>query len=287
MKVLITGANGQLGRALQMMQPAQAEVVAFMRDALDITDRAAVTQAIARNRPDWVINAAAYNAVDAAETEREAAFAVNAHGPRFLAEALARHGGRLIHVSTDFVFTGDQTRAYRPEDPVAPLGAYGESKAAGEAAVREVLPDHHLLMRTAWVYDGEGHNFVSTMLALMRQRREINVVDDQIGTPTRACGLAFALWTAIAKNLSGTHHWTDAGVASRYDFACAIYAIGRGIGRVSAPVVIRPVPSSSFPTPARRPAFSVLDKTATWAALEATPVHWCDALRLALADGRI
>ncbi len=278
MKVLITGANGQLGRALQLTQPAQAEAVTFRRDALDITDPAAVTQAIVRSRPDWVINAAAYNAVDAAETEREKAFAVNVYGPRFLAEALARHGGRLIHVSTDFVFAGDQTQAYRPADRLAPLGAYGESKAAGEAAVREALPDRHLLVRTAWLYDGEGHNFVSTMLSLMRERREINVVDDQIGTPTRARGLALALWTAIAKNLSGTHHWTDAGVASRYDFACAIHAIGREIGRIAAPVAIHPVPSSSFPTPARRPAFSVLDKTATWAALGVTPVHWREAL---------
>lgn len=282
MRVLITGAGGQLGRALQATQPAGVEVLARGHEGLDVADRSALREVIGALRPDWVINAAAYNAVDAAEHDRDRAFAVNASAPAFLAAALAESGGRLLHVSTDFVFAGDQTRPYRPSDRVAPLSVYGESKAAGEAAVREALPDRHLIVRTAWLYDGRSRNFVTTMLALMRERKELRVVDDQIGTPTRARGLALALWSAVAKGLVGTHHWTDAGVASRYDFACAIHAIGREAGRLTTPLRIRPVPTSMFPAPARRPAFGILDKAETWAALGATPRHWREALRAEL-----
>lgn len=283
MKVLITGAGGQLGRALLRCRWTGAELVALTRAELDVSDREAVAGVMASQRPDWVINAAAYTAVDRAESERAAAFAANAEAPGHLAAAVHECGGRLVQISTDFVFPGTQARPYRPGDPVAPVNVYGESKAAGEKAVRAALPERHLILRTAWVYSGGEGNFLATMLRLMRSREDIGVVDDQIGTPTSTASLAEAVRAAVECGLCGTHHWTDAGVASWFDFACAIHAAARAAGLLGRPVRVRPIPTSAFPTPARRPAFSVLDKSATRAVLEPEPQHWQDALRDVIA----
>lgn len=282
MKVLLTGATGQLGRALCAGRPTGIEVLAPPHDALDVTDPDAVAAAVAQARPDWIINAAAYTAVDRAESERRAAFALNAEAPAHLARAAAGCGARLLQVSTDFVFSGEQPRPYRPADPVAPVNVYGESKAAGESAVQSLLPGRHLIVRTAWLYSNREPNFVHTMLRLMRERDEIGVVDDQVGTPTSAGNLGVALWRAIERDLAGVHHWTDGGVASWYDFACAICTLAGDAGLLARRPQVVPVPTSAFPRPARRPAYSVLDKAATREALGAVPQHWREALVAAI-----
>ncbi|OBS10001.1 dTDP-4-dehydrorhamnose reductase [Acidihalobacter prosperus] len=278
MRVLITGADGQLGSALRASVPTGVTASALTRADLDITDAAAVRGAVRELAPDWIVNAAAYTAVDRAEEASEQAFAVNAAGPRLLADAARHRGARLVQVSTDFVFDGQRSRPYRPEDMTAPLGIYGASKLAGEDAVRERLGMQALVVRTAWVYAAQGSNFMLTMLRLMRERERLGVVDDQVGTPTRAPGLAGAIWAMIGAGLGGTYHWTDAGVASWYDFAVAIRDEGLALGLLARAVEVDPIATADYPTPARRPAYSVLDKRTTWAALGKSAPHWREAL---------
>lgn len=277
-RVLITGAGGQLGRALQRSVPVNVQCIALGRAELDVIDTGAIAQALDTHAPHAVINAAAYTAVDKAEADAEAATRLNATAPGLLAEATAQCGIRLLHVSTDFVFDGNSSRPYRPGDATNPLNVYGRTKRAGEQVVLAAQPEA-LVLRTAWVYGAEGSNFVKTMLRLMAAREELGVVADQIGTPTSADGLAQALWRALERELSGIHHWTDAGVASWYDFAVAIAEEATAIGLLAKIPRIKPIATADYPTPARRPAFSVLDKTATWAALDTTPTHWRVALR--------
>jgi dTDP-4-dehydrorhamnose reductase len=276
--VLVTGAAGQLGRALVAAAPDLCECIAVDRSELDLADAAAIRRTVARYSPDVVINAAAYTAVDRAESEEPLARAINANAVGTLAEALEEAGGRLVHVSTDYVFDGNSSQPYRPEDTRNPQSAYGRSKAAGEDAAG---PDA-AIVRTAWVYDAGGANFVSTMLRLMRERDEVRVVADQIGAPTWTAGLAQALWRLALREASGVFHYSDAGVASWYDFAVAVQeeALARGLLDRSVPVV--PIRTTDYPTPARRPAFSLLDSNAMRAELDLPPVHWRTNLRAAL-----
>ncbi|MEW6446128.1 MAG: dTDP-4-dehydrorhamnose reductase [Pseudomonadota bacterium] len=284
-RVLLTGAHGQLGWELQRSRPAHIELHAHDADTLDITDAEAVRAMIEAVKPTWIINAAAYTAVDKAESDTPAAHAVNAEGPRLLAEAARAAGARMAQISTDFVFNGGQGRPYLPDDATAPLGVYGATKLNGERAVRETLGAHALVLRTAWVYSTHGHNFVKTMLRLMRERDQLGVVADQIGSPTWAHGLAQTLWQAVRTGLGGVHHWTDAGVASWYDFACAIHDEARALGLLERDTAIRPIRTQDYPTPAARPSYSVLDKTSTWQALSIdAPAHWRTQLRAMLHD---
>ncbi|MEJ2677022.1 MAG: dTDP-4-dehydrorhamnose reductase [Acidihalobacter sp.] len=263
MRVLITGAGGQLGRELQRTAPAGAVLAAPTHAELDITDAAAVRRYCAEFDPEWIVNAAAYTAVDRAESEASQAYVVNAEAVRHLAEAAQAQGARLAQVSTDFVFDGAQGRPYRPDDAPHPLGVYGASKLAGERAAAEVLGERALIVRTAWVYAAQGHNFMRTMLRLMRERDRLGVVADQIGTPTSARGLAEALWAMLAAGLSGIQHWTDAGVASWYDFALAIRDEALALGLLERAVPVAPLTTAEYPTPAPRAPFTVLDKSAT------------------------
>lgn len=282
--VLVTGAGGQLGKALLATVPPGSSVLGCGEDELDITDAAAVREACDRLAPRVIVNAAAWTAVDRAEAEPAAAWAVNRDGVAHLAKAAAAIGARLVQVSTDFVFDGTRGRPWLPEDPAHPLGVYGASKLAGEEALRASAAQDWLILRTAWVYAAEGKNFVNTMLGLMRRGQALRVVADQIGTPTWAGGLAGAIWRAIATGLTGVHHWTDAGVASWYDFAVAIQEEALAIGLLERPVAIKPIRTEDYPTPARRPACSVLDKTATWNALAMTAPHWRESLRSMLGE---
>lgn len=277
-KILITGANGQLGQALITSAPPNAEVVALGRGQLDITDRIAVVGRIQEIKPDWVINAAAYTAVDRAEQESDLAFAVNGQAPGYLAEALAKTGGRLLHISTDFVFDGQRSTPYPPAATPNPLNVYGESKLMGEQAVQDRLGETALIVRTAWVYDATHRNFVTTMLRLMGEKPEVRVVADQVGTPTATATLARVLWWGLSQNWQGFYHVTDAGVASWYDFAVAIQHYGRQLNLLERSVPVVPVTTAEFPTAARRPAYSVLDKSHTWRQMQDLPLHWQQTL---------
>ena len=280
MKVLITGAGGQLGTALQASAPAHAKITAIDIGELDLTDAAAIHARIAADKPDLVINAAAYTAVDKAEDEEELASAINSAAVWALAKALMETGGKLVHVSTDFVFDGTSARAYSPEDNRNPLSAYGRTKAEGEDALRE----SDILVRTAWVYTAGGANFVRTMLRLMAEREELSVVTDQIGAPTWAPGLAQAIWGLIDKQASGTFHHSDAGVASWYDFAVSIQEEALTLGLLEKEIPINPIATSQYPTPAKRPAFSLLDCSKTRAILGDNHIHWRHNLRRMLKE---
>ena len=279
-KALLTGANGQLGLELQATVPEGWRLAACGSSDLDVTSVDGAREVLRRERPALVINAAAYTAVDAAEEEAQEAEAVNARGAAHVAEAAREIGARIIHVSTDFVFDGRQSHPYGPGDPTNPLCVYGRTKLEGERGVARISEGSALIVRTAWVYSSHGKNFVLTMLRLMREKQAVSVVSDQVGTPTWARGLAEALWAAAERPaMSGIHHWTDAGVASWYDFAVAIQEEALEAGLLDRVVPVRPLRTADYPTKAIRPAYSVLDKSATWAALGRTAPHWRVNLR--------
>lgn len=279
MKALIVGSKGQLGRGLAMTAPEGVEIVGHDIDTLDITDATSVDAAVAAEKPDLILNAAAYTAVDKAESDEDTAYAVNATAVGLLADAASTHGARLVHVSTDFVFDGQTGTPYAPSAATNPLGAYGRTKLAGE----QLAGDSALIVRTAWVYAPTGGNFVRTMIRLMNDRSEVRVVADQIGTPTYAPGLAAALWTMADRQVTGIHHYTDAGAASWYDFAVAIQEEALAAGLLSKQVPVIPIGTSDFPTPAQRPSYSVLDKTSTFVALGGPTAHWRTNLRTMIA----
>jgi len=284
MKVLLTGAQGQLGRALAALRPAGVELQALTHRELDIGDAAAVRATLARLAPDWIINAGAYTAVDRAEAEPALAEAANASGPAHLARAAqALPGCRLLQISTDYVFDGRSRVPYRPEDVPNPMSVYGRTKLQGEQAVRALLAERALILRTAWVYAPQGHNFLLTMLRLMRERGQVAVVTDQLGSPTAAGSVARAAWAAVARAPGAAIlHWTDAGVCSWYDFAELIAREGLAAGLLERPARVDPIRTTDYPTAARRPAYSVLELTGTAAALALTPQPWGDAVKATL-----
>ncbi len=286
MRALITGAKGQLGGELLCCVPAGWEAQGVDLPELDLTDAAAVASQVSSFAPQVIIHAGAYTAVDKAEDDAVAAFAVNRDAVMHLARAVNASGARLIYVSTDYVFDGCGNRPYQPDDPTRPLGVYGKSKLAGEAVLQELLPRHNVIVRTAWLYSVRGTNFVKTMLRLMKERADLSVVADQVGTPTSATTLAMVLWMFAARpELSGVFHWTDAGVTTWYDFAMAIREEGISVGLLDATAAqVRPVTTAEYKTRALRPAYSVLDKSATYQAMGITPVHWQLPLRQVIQD---
>ena len=284
MKVLIAGSAGQLGRSLQATAPAGVEIIAPREAEFDITDPDMVAAVVAGHRPGYVVNAAAYTAVDKAESEEPLARRVNVSAVGYLAIAARIAGAGFAQVSTDFIFDGTAHLPYPADAAPNPLSVYGRTKLDGEAAALE-FHARPLIVRTAWVYAAVGGNFVATMLRLMRERDRLGVVADQIGTPTHAPGLARALWTLIGGGHGGVWHWTDAGVASWYDFAVAIQEEALAMGLLDHAVPVTPIRTADYPTPAQRPAYSVLDKTATWAITGAAR-HWRDELRTCLGAMR-
>jgi dTDP-4-dehydrorhamnose reductase len=283
-RVLVIGRAGQLATALtEASWPADIAVAARGRDRIDLAQPAAAREAIVAEKPDLVINAAAYTAVDKAESEPELAFAVNRDGPAALAEACQAIGAPLIHVSTDYVFDGSKRGAYVEEDPVNPASVYGASKEAGESAIRAHLPAH-IIIRSAWIYAPMGQNFVRTMLRLGRERPELRVVDDQIGSPTAAEELARAVQGAAGALLAGgsdygTFHFAGSGSTSWFGLAQAIFELAEG----PRPRLI-PIPTSGYPTAARRPANSVLDSSKFARLYGVTARPWRESLARCLRE---
>lgn len=258
-RVLITGANGQLGQALLKYAPAGWVVQGCNRQQLDITDKAQVAAVVQSFAPTAIVNAAAYTAVDKAESEPDLAQAINAFGAENVAKVAAEQGARIIQISTDFVFDGTRSTPYPPDAPTNPLSVYGKTKCEGEERVRAAAGKLTTILRTAWVYGPVGHNFMLTMLRLLRERDEFGVVSDQVGTPTSTRSIARAVYHLLSEGLGAGQilHWTDAGVASWYDFASVIrqVMVDQGCERVAC---IQPIPTSGYPTPAQRPSYSVL-----------------------------
>jgi len=288
MKTLITGASGQLGWELQRTCPDGWQIIALSRTELDITDSTAVAKVFQKHLPDLVINAAAYTAVDKAESEKDKAYKVNTGGAAHIASAAEEFRARLIHLSTDFVFNGTKSQPYLPGDRPNPISVYGASKLQGEEAVLAETRNKAIILRTGWVYSSHGNNFVKTMLKHMTEREEIRVVADQVGTPTWARELAKAIYQfAELPETHGIYHWTDAGVASWYDFAAAIQEEAFQVGILHGIIPIIPIRTESYPTAVKRPPYSVLDKTATWETLGYTASHWRKSLRLMLEELKV
>ncbi len=281
LNILIFGSSGQLGTHLQYALREFVQLSALGREQVDLRDPAAVADAIATARPDVVINAAAYTAVDRAESDAETARAVNADAPGQMARSAHSVGALLIHYSTDYVFAGDARTPYTEGSAVRPINVYGETKLAGERAVADNT-DRYLVLRTSWVYSAYGRNFYNTMLRLAGERDELRVVDDQIGSPTYAGALADAAARLIRRyqadmpgpEWSGVYHMSCGGQTSWYGFACAIMDVA-GLGDTR----IVPIATSEFPTPARRPAYSVLDNGKLERTFGFRLPPWRDALR--------
>ena len=285
MKALVFGANGQVGTALKHTVPALVSGTYLTSSDCDIADAKAVREAVRDVQPQVIVNAAAYTAVDKAESDRDTAAAVNAVGPRNLAEAAAQHGARLIHISTDFVFDGSASAPIRPQDTTNPLGVYGTTKLQGENAALEANPDATTIVRTSWVYSATGNNFVRTMLRLMAEKDELSVVADQTGSPTWATSLAEAIWDfGRLPSATGIFHWSDAGATTWYDFAVEIRNQGLEAGLLQKEIPINPIASEQYPTPAARPAFSVLDCTSSIGAIGRSPAPWRENLRKMISE---
>ncbi|WP_353497670.1 dTDP-4-dehydrorhamnose reductase [Vibrio sp. CB1-14] len=281
MKVLITGRGGQLAWELEQTAPTGIDWIAFDAQQLDITNTARVYEVLIKESPDVVINAAAYTAVDNAESDSTIAYAVNEKGSENLALACKEINAKLIHVSTDFVFDGKQTTPYSVDAAPSPINVYGASKLMGDMKIDDILGGDATIIRTAWVYSAHGNNFVKTMLRLMAEKPELGVIYDQVGTPTWAKGLAKLIWTLTSKADSSepsAHslmlHWTDAGVASWYDFATAIQELAIEKGMLDKAIPVRPIPASAYPLPAKRPSFSVIDKSTTEDYSGVNTIHW-------------
>lgn len=282
--IVVTGGSGQLGLTLQALWPQsplseQVELLALSSSELDITDSDSISNALAKTDVAAVINAAAYTAVDAAEKDSEHAYLINETGAGNLAAWAAEHNARLLHVSTDFVFDGKANTPYGPDSPVAPLGVYGASKLAGERAIAKIWPDRSLVLRTSWLYSPYKNNFVKTMLRLMGERDSLSVVSDQIGSPTSTHSLARVLFAALASDVEqGLYHWSDGAQISWYDFAVAIQEEGLSQGLLAKAIAINPIPTTEYPTPATRPAFSVMDTAATQRDFACPTQNWRDEL---------
>jgi dTDP-4-dehydrorhamnose reductase len=288
MRILLTGANGQVGWELSNRGGQRGfEVLALDRSDLDITDPVSVSEEVNRSAVSLVVNAAGYTAVDEAESEPELAFAANRDGPAYLASACGKAGIPLVHISTDYVFDGQKQGAYLETDPVSPLSVYGKSKAAGEVEVRECLREHFIL-RTSWVYGVHGHNFVKTMLRLGREREKVQVVTDQYGCPTYAADLAETILRIAAQFLQGgrvhwgTYHYCGKGVTTWHGFAEEIFRLVSEYESLKVKRV-EPISTSQYPAPAKRPTSSILDCSVLEKTFNIYPQPWAESLAQMLA----
>ncbi|WP_418512673.1 dTDP-4-dehydrorhamnose reductase [Corallibacter sp.] len=281
LNVLITGSNGQLATCIKDLERQHPNLSFIYTNSsqLDLTNQEAINLFFETNKIDWCINCAAYTAVDKAETDTEKAFKVNEQGPKHLALACNNHNVKLIHVSTDFVFDGSKSSPYNEEDQTKPLGVYGTSKLQGELAIKDIM-NAFFIVRTSWLYSEHGNNFMKTMLRLAKTNKELNIVADQVGTPTYAKDLAGALLRIITSNSNkyGVYHYSNEGVTSWYDFAKAIFDISE------IEIKVNPIPSKEFPTPAKRPSYSVLDKQKIKENLNIETLYWRERLKTAIKN---
>ena len=280
MNILVTGCNGQLGNEMQLLQAEHAQHVWLNTDVneLDITDKAAIERFVEANEIGGIVNCAAYTAVDKAETDPLMARKLNAEAPAHLAEAVARRGGWMVQVSTDYVFDGTKYTPYVESDEPCPNSVYGQTKLEGEQAVMQLCPKA-MIIRTAWLYSEFGNNFVKTMIRLGKERDKLGVIFDQIGTPTYAHDLATAIMTAIDKDITpGVYHFSNEGVTSWYDFTKSIHRLS-GINTCK----VSPLHTEEYPTPACRPAYSVLDKTKIKETYGMEIPHWEESLAKCIA----
>ncbi|BAZ45977.1 dTDP-6-deoxy-L-mannose-dehydrogenase [Chondrocystis sp. NIES-4102] len=288
-KILLTGITGQVGQELQQTLTTVGEIIRVSRQELDLSKPTEIASKIAQIKPNIIVNAAAYTAVDKAETDTELAMTINASAPGAIAEVCQDIGATLLHISTDYVFNGKNHTPYLETDETDPLGVYGKSKLLGEITVRENC-DRHIILRTAWVYGCRGHNnFVKTMLRLGKEREELKVVADQIGSPTWSYDIAVAIAQLLSKsqedaNIQGTYHFTNSGVASWYDFAVAIFEEAKQLGVPLKVTKVLPITTVEYPTPTKRPAYSVLSKTKITQTLGIYPPHWRQSLRKMLDE---
>lgn len=275
MNILITGCNGQLGNEMQVLQKYYPEHHWLNTDVneLDITNSDAINRFVEEHEIDGIVNCAAYTAVDKAESNKRLATALNAEAPTYLAAAMAKRDGWMVQISTDYVFDGTQHTPYTETDTPCPNSVYGATKLAGEVAVAKTCPKH-VIIRTAWLYSTFGNNFVKTMLRLGQEKQQLGVIFDQIGTPTYAHDLALAIMTIINKGIvPGIYHFSNEGVTSWYDFTKAIHRIA-GITTCH----VKPLHTAEYPTPAHRPAYSVLDKTKIKETFGIEIPHWEESL---------
>ena len=284
MKILVTGVTGQLGSEVAArFRQSEHEVIAADRRLLDFLQPVQAAAVIRLQQPDWVINCAAYTQVDRAESEPEQAFIINRDTPAQLAQAVAAYGGRLLQLSTDFVFDGTQTRPYVEDDATNPLGVYGRSKLEGEQAVQRELPGV-VILRTAWVYGVHGHNFVKTMLRLATAGSPLRVVSDQRGTPTWTSDIVAAIVALVDQQASGVFHFTASGETSWHGFASAILEEAASAGFTIKTGKVEPIATTEYPTPATRPAYSVLNTNRISACLPFTIPAWRDSLKNMLQE---
>ena len=284
--LIVTGAQGQLGKKLQDLWPAsqlnsRIDFTALSRDELDITNADTVSSGLSRLDANIIVNTAAYTAVDQAETDSDKAHEINELGVLNLASWAAENNAWLIQLSTDFVFDGTATKPYTPENQPSPIGVYGHSKLAGENQIHQLLPDVATIIRTSWLYSEHGNNFVKTMLRLMMDKSELSVVSDQIGSPTSAHSLARIIFAMIHASIGdstqrfrGLYHWSDGGEISWFNFAQAIQRQGLEQGILTEAIPLKPIDTSEYPTAAKRPAYSVLDRSKILAEIDFPATAW-------------
>jgi dTDP-4-dehydrorhamnose reductase len=275
MKILVIGKNGQLAQELLLLSTPNVEIMCMGREQINVLDKSSLLKTITENNVDAVINACAYTAVDNAEKKDDQAYKINTLAVKNLAEVCKALSLHLVQISTDFVFNGLKSSPYLPNDETAPLSVYGKTKAEAEQLLTQIIPNASCIIRTSWVYSCYGNNFVKSMMRLMAEKPALGIVCDQIGTPTYAKGLAQVSLTAAKEKVNGIHHWTDAGVASWYDFSIAVQELAIEKGLLEKSIPINPINTQSYPTPAKRPSYSVLDKSSSMLAFPDSPViHW-------------
>lgn len=277
-KVLVLGKNGQVAKELAQTVPDDIETIFAGRNELDLLQPDLIADFIEKESPDVIINAAAYTAVDKAESDQDAAFCLNYECVQVLVQLCKKLNIRLIHISTDFVFDGSSNVPYKIEDKTSPLGVYGLSKLKGEKTIESGL-ENFVIVRTSWVYSAYGQNFLKTMVNLMKSRDSLGIIYDQVGTPTSAKNIANLLWVIAKSDVRGLYHYTDAGCASWFDFAQVIYQKAKDLKIFNHDILITPITSEQYPTPAKRPHYSVMDSSVLSNLLNLNRVHWIDAVQ--------